>query len=251
MGYDRPYSGDIVSVRQEGLKDYTRHYLYSTWRSMNIRCYDERHKAFHRYGGRGIEVCLEWRWDNSFGFINFLKDVGERPVGFTLDRVNNDLHYCKDNCKWSTKREQQNNLGKSVCNKSGNLGVSYSKNNNCWVVQLQLNFTTHLIGIFNENSKDLAIERYEAVKRVKLEKGDDFAITYYRSLEQLTPTGRRITRSKKSKYFGVSPKRGKWRAYNTEYVDGKRKQVNLGVYDDEETAYAAVLKRLEEIQKEI
>lgn len=251
MGYVMPYTGDIIFVRQEGLKNYTRHYLFSTWRGMNIRCYDDRHKSFHRYGGRGITVCPEWRWDNCLCFVNFIKDVGERPTDYTLDRIDNESNYCKDNCKWSTKKEQQNNLGKSICNKSGNVGVSYNKRNKCWLVQIQLNFTTHLIGVFDEDNKELAVQRYEDVKKVKLEKGDEFAIDYYNSLEQLTPSGRRLTRSKKSKYFGVSPKRGKWRAYNTEYVDGKRKQVNLGVYDDEETAYAAVLKRLEEIQEEI
>lgn len=245
MGYDRPYDGDIVFVRQEGLKDYTRHYLYSTWRSMNIRCYDDRHKSFHRYGGRGIEVCLEWRWDNPYGFVNFLNDMGDRPKGHTLDRMENDSSYAKDNCKWSTKKEQQNNLGVGINNNSGTLGVSYNKDKDGWIVQIQLNGTTHLLGTFNSDEKECAIERYEVVKQAKLTLGDDVAIDLYKSLKLTTPTGKQLRRNKKSKYFGVTPKRDKWRAYTNEYVDGKLRQISLGVFEDEELAYAAVLQRLE------
>lgn len=76
MGYDRKFSGEIEYAKQVGMVYPFKHKLYPTWRMMNVRCYDDRHKAYHRYGGRGITVCEEWRWDNPLAFVNFIKDVG-------------------------------------------------------------------------------------------------------------------------------------------------------------------------------
>lgn len=75
---------------------------YSTWCSMKKRCRD---KDNFKYGGRGIIVCD--RWNNSF--LSFLEDMGERPEGLTIDRIDNNGNYCKKNCKWSTIEEQNNN----------------------------------------------------------------------------------------------------------------------------------------------
>lgn len=250
MGYDRPYSGEIVYTPQVGLHNYTRHGLFVTWRMMSIRCYDDRHKAYHRYGGRGIRVCDRWRFDNPCGFVHFIDDMGSRPEGTSLDRIDNDSGYSPENCRWVTKKDQQNNLGIGKANKSGHLGVSYNKFSDSWSVQILLNDTTYVIGIFNKEDKEKAVERYNAVKAVKITEGDTEAIKFYESLIKLSPTGKKIRRKKTSKYYGVAAKRNKWRAFTNEYVDGKLKQINLGVYDDEETAYAAVLKRLEETKKE-
>ncbi len=79
--------------------------IYHTWEIMKRRCYRKNYVDYHRYGGRGIEVCDEWK--NSF--LAFYKDMGERPKGKTLDRINNDKGYSQENCKWSTPREQANN----------------------------------------------------------------------------------------------------------------------------------------------
>ncbi len=76
---------------------------YKTWMSMKARCADT---ALHRYGGRGIAVSDEWASD----FLAFLSDMGPRPSPFhTLERVNNDGLYCKDNCEWTTKKRQARN----------------------------------------------------------------------------------------------------------------------------------------------
>lgn len=70
---------------------------WHTWRGMKQRCENPKHKAFPRYGGRGITVCERWRAD----FLNFLEDMGERPSpAHELDREDNDGNYDSDNCRW-------------------------------------------------------------------------------------------------------------------------------------------------------
>ena len=77
---------------------------YNSWRAMIQRCDNPKNNRFFAYGGRGIRVCQEW-----YKFENFLADMGERPNGKSIDRIDVDLDYCKSNCKWSTPKEQANN----------------------------------------------------------------------------------------------------------------------------------------------
>lgn len=78
---------------------------YQSWQAMLRRCRDPRHPHFADYGGRGITVCERWR-----RFEDFLADMGERPAGKTLDRYpNRDGNYEPGNCRWATRREQQEN----------------------------------------------------------------------------------------------------------------------------------------------
>lgn len=79
--------------------------LYAVWKTMRSRCYNPKHVSYQNYGARGIYVCDEWR--NSYeAFVN---DMGERPVGLTLERINNDGPYAPWNCKWATCLEQSKN----------------------------------------------------------------------------------------------------------------------------------------------
>lgn len=77
---------------------------YRTWRAMLRRCNDPAHTSYSNYGGKGIRVCDEWS-----SFDKFLEDMGERPEGKTLDRIDGDGFYSKDNCRWMDMQEQANN----------------------------------------------------------------------------------------------------------------------------------------------
>lgn len=80
---------------------------HTTWRAMLNRCLRSSHSSYKHYGGRGITI--DSRWTGRFGFTNFLEDMGERPAGRTLDRIDNDGNYTKANCRWATTKEQAAN----------------------------------------------------------------------------------------------------------------------------------------------
>ena len=77
---------------------------YIAWRSMRARCLKPSHKSWPDYGGRGIKICDSW-----LKFENFLADMGEKPAGMQLDRVDNNGNYEPSNCRWATPMQNCNN----------------------------------------------------------------------------------------------------------------------------------------------
>lgn len=80
---------------------------YKIWAGMKSRCLRKKHESYKNYGGRGIKVCKRW-----MKFENFLADMGERPRGLSIDRINVSGNYERKNCRWATAKEQANNKRK-------------------------------------------------------------------------------------------------------------------------------------------
>ena len=82
---------------------------YNTWQSMKQRCSNPNNTDYSLYGGRGISYDPSWN-----DFVNFYRDMGSRPEGCTLDRIDNEGNYCKANCRWATPDDQRSNRRVSI-----------------------------------------------------------------------------------------------------------------------------------------
>jgi hypothetical protein len=117
---------------------------YKAYNSMLNRCYNEDREDFQNYGGRGIEVCEEWRRD----YLNFIEAMGICPEGFSLERVDVDGDYCPENCKWADPLTQAANKRISNKNKSGRSGV-YKKGSK-WEAVITRDRVVYDLGVFSD-----------------------------------------------------------------------------------------------------
>lgn len=104
---------------------------YNSWASMRSRCYRKKDKCYNLYGGRGIKICD--RWLNNYD--NFFEDMGERPIGMCLDRIDPNGDYEKDNCRWATMKDQQLNRRNNFIVEFNNQKLSISQ----WSLRTGLN----------------------------------------------------------------------------------------------------------------
>lgn len=132
------------------------HPLYHTWENMRQRCNNPNNTGYQWYGGRGITVCE--RWDS---FANFVADMGKRPDGMTLDRIDVNGNYEPDNCKWSTQTEQMRNQRLMKSNKTGTTGVWWNKKDKHYQVHIRVDGKSKYLGVFR-NLPDAIAARKQA-----------------------------------------------------------------------------------------
>lgn len=124
---------------------------YWVWRNMRRRCYDTENQDYMSYGGRGISVCDRWRYD----YDAFVEDMGIKPFGKTIDRIEVNGNYTPKNCRWATDLEQG-------ANRRNNLFVTYqgeTKHSSEWARVLGIN---------------------EASFRNRLQRFDDLEVVFYK-----------------------------------------------------------------------
>lgn len=115
---------------------------YSAWISMRNRCRGQGSHGFY-YKEKGIEYSEEWEV-----FENFLADMGKCPEGLSLDRINNNLGYSKENCRWATSSQQMSNRGRGKNNTSGRIGVVWAEDRKRWRVVIQVDKQRINVGAF-------------------------------------------------------------------------------------------------------
>lgn len=133
-------TGEFLSKslsKHGGYKDGKNTPTYQSYIAMMHRCYNNKRVSWDNYGGRGIIVDeRSWLEETPNGYLNFLKDMGERPDNTTLDRIDSDKGYSKENCRWSDKRLQAYNSKRKKNSKSTSefRGVSFARGR--WVARI-------------------------------------------------------------------------------------------------------------------
>lgn len=133
---------------------------YIAWTAMKQRCYYEKHDFYANYGGRGIQVCNRWLES----FENFYEDMGEAPDGMSLDRVDVDSDYCKENCRWATNSVQGYNTKIKTSNTSGKTGVSFHKSQGKWQAYICVNGEQIYLGSLSSKESAVSARREAEIK---------------------------------------------------------------------------------------
>lgn len=120
---------------------------YQSWASMKKRCLDPSQHNYVMYGGAGIDVCSSW----VDSFESFLKDMGERPEGTSLDRIDVTKGYYPDNCRWADPNVQAYNQKQQSNNTSGRTGVYFreDRRNTPWQASISVGGKLIALGAFN------------------------------------------------------------------------------------------------------
>lgn len=132
------------------------HPLYNTWTGMLARCYNERNPNYKNYGARGIRVDDAWH-----AFETFARDMGLKPAGsnYSIERVNNDKGYSKDNCIWGTRSQQCSNRRKFSNNSTGATGVVRIESCSRFLAKFSYENITYQIGRFDKFDEAVAARK--------------------------------------------------------------------------------------------
>jgi hypothetical protein len=128
---------------------------YRTWDAVIQRCTNPKSESFPSYGGKGVSVCDRW-----LDFNTFVADMGERPDGCTIDRIDGSGNYQPDNCRWATPTIQRINQSIRVNNTSGYRGVHFHKRLAKWQASIGFERQYYHMGYFD--SANDAARAYDA-----------------------------------------------------------------------------------------
>ncbi len=134
MSKERDQSAQRNPFYRHGM---TKTTIYVTWQNMKRRCLDPKFPGYDGWGGRGITVCERW-----LDFTNFYKDMGEKPKGLTLERIDNDGNYEPSNCRWATPHEQLMNQRLRKDNSSGYRGIQKHSDGG-WMLRINNKYHGH------------------------------------------------------------------------------------------------------------
>ena len=140
---------------------------HQAWRDMWSRTrLSEKHPRYHCYAGKGIKVCERWK-----EFANFLEDMGECPEGLTLDRIDRNGDYFKENCRWTTVQVQARNQGKRQIGaySSKYKGVYWSRQKSKWHTRIRLDGKHKHLGFFADEVEAARAYNREAEKHFGFE----------------------------------------------------------------------------------
>lgn len=130
---------------------------YGSWDSMKQRCTNPNNARWKNYGERGITYTEDWET-----FEGFYKDMGERPLGLSLERVDVNGNYCKENCVWATPQQQVRNQTRRCTNTSKRTGVRWVKEKKLWLANITINYKAVFLGYFK--SFEAACESRQAAE---------------------------------------------------------------------------------------
>lgn len=136
--------------------------IYAIYNSIKDRCFNENNERYHKYGGRGITICDEWK--NSFqAFYNWSIKHGYED-GLSIDRIDNDGDYEPSNCRWISLGLQQHNKGIQINNQSGVTGVCYDNTRKRWRAYIKVNNKPIHLGYYNDIDSATRVRKDAEVK---------------------------------------------------------------------------------------
>lgn len=122
--------------------------VYRVYDNMKGRCYNPNATGYEDYGGRGIAMCERWLEESPQGFLNFLEDMGDKPHGTLLDRVDPNKDYNKENCRWIDRSMSNFNRRRLDKNSSGRTGVMWAENCSRWIARITKDSEEFVLGYF-------------------------------------------------------------------------------------------------------
>ncbi len=143
----------VAAAKHGHLRDNKCSSTYNAWRNMRQRCNNPKHMSYPYYGGAGIQVCPRWQ----YSFKCFLDDMGERPLGYSLDRIDSKLNYEQGNCRWvPSEKQAQNKRNNRVLTLNGESFIlaEWSRRTlplpnslRIYILLNELNFSNNFLGI--------------------------------------------------------------------------------------------------------